>query len=160
MGRDWDAPTELCMLFAELTDAQENRSMRSLLTVIATWLLMGSVPVTTAAQMTSFHVSRSGSDTNPGTAAAPFATLTRARDAIRLARKTGKLGDGPVVVNIRGGAHRITETLTLTKEDSGTEKAPVIWQAAEVGGPRIRPVEGRQGRGDHQRVPRSERGDS
>ena len=30
-----------------------------------------------------FHVAIAGKDTNPGTAAAPFATLARARDAVR-----------------------------------------------------------------------------
>lgn len=117
--------------------------MRSQLAAIAAWLLMGSMPITTAAQTTSFHVSRSGSDANSGTAAAPFATLAKVRDAIRMARKADRFGDGPVVVNIGAGVYRITQTLTLTKEDSGTEKAPVVWQAANgeevrfVGGTRL-----------------------
>jgi len=39
-----------------------------------------------------FYVSPSGSDGNPGTLAAPFATLTGARDKIRLLKKARKAG--------------------------------------------------------------------
>ena len=80
--------------------------------------------------METYYIATSGSDDDPGTQDQPFATLTRARDAIRERRATGELGNVPVVVTIRQGRYRITESLTLTAQDSGTAGAPVTWQAA------------------------------
>jgi hypothetical protein len=91
----------------------------------------------------TIHMSPTGDDTNPGTLDAPFATLTKARDATRAMRKAGELDEGPVIVNLHAGTYRITDTLNLTAEDSGTSGSPVIWQAAPseelrlVGGVRI-----------------------
>jgi len=67
-----------------------------------------------------FHVAVSGKDSNPGTAQKPFATLQRAREAVR-----GKIKDGltkDLLVEIGGGTYPVTETLTFGPEDSGTEK--------------------------------------
>ena len=41
-----------------------------------------------------FYVATNGSDENPGTKGKPFATLERARDAIRELKKAGKLPKG------------------------------------------------------------------
>ena len=86
--------------------------------------------VVTASHATELFISPSGDDTHPGTEAAPFLTLTRARDEIRALRSAGELAPGPVVVNLIGGVYRITETLQLETVDSGTEEAPVIWRGA------------------------------
>ena len=59
----------------------------------------------------------------------PFATLARARDAIReLKRAEGGL-KRPVVVSIRGGTYRLAEPLVFTSEDSGTPDCPITYQA-------------------------------
>jgi len=58
----------------------------------------------------------------------PFATLTRAREALRQWRRAG--GSGPVEVKIGGGTYRLSESLVLGPEDSGTPDAPVVWRAA------------------------------
>jgi len=59
----------------------------------------------------------------------PFATITRARDAIR-ARKTAPGGiRQPVTVQVRGGTYYISQTITLTPEDSGTKEYPVCYTA-------------------------------
>ena len=79
-------------------------------------------------QATELFVAPDGSDSNPGTRDAPLATPAAARDALRARRAAGAL-PGPAVVNLRGGAYRITETLLLGPEDSGTGEAPAIWQA-------------------------------
>lgn len=58
----------------------------------------------------------------------PFATLQRARDAIRASKAAG----GPrraVTVAVRGGVFRLTEPLVLTPEDSGTAESPVTYSA-------------------------------
>ena len=79
-------------------------------------------------QATELFVAPDGSDSNPGTRDAPLATPAAARDALRARRAAGAL-PGPAIVNLKGGAYRITETLLLEEEDSGTGEAPAIWQA-------------------------------
>jgi len=72
---------------------------------------------------TTFIVSPFGSDANLGTAAKPFATLERARDAVRAAKSSG-----PATVEVRGGLYEMQKPLVLTEQDSGTGQNPVIWR--------------------------------
>ena len=59
----------------------------------------------------------------------PFATLTRARDAVReLKAQQGGLKE-PVTIMVRGGKYFLNETLELTESDSGTLECPVTWCA-------------------------------
>ena len=75
-------------------------------------------------QAIELFVAPDGSDSNPGTREAPLATPAAARDALR-ARRAEAAAPGPAVVNLRGGAYRITETLLLEgEEDSGTARPP------------------------------------
>ena len=77
-----------------------------------------------------FFVSPKGFDTNPGTRNKPFATLVRARDAVREMKKSAKgLPAGGVTVYLRGGTYRMDAPLELTAEDSGTHGAPVVYAA-------------------------------
>ena len=77
-----------------------------------------------------FYVSPGGADTNPGSQEKPFATLERARDAVRAARQQdGVLKDGCTVWLLEGD-YFLQHSLELTAEDSGTAEAPVIWKAA------------------------------
>lgn len=76
-------------------------------------------------------VSPRGKDTNPGTSAAPVATLSRARDLIRALKARGVRG--AIAVEILPGEYRITAPLTLTKEDSGSPDAPIVYRAAQPG---------------------------
>jgi hypothetical protein len=54
-----------------------------------------------------FHVATTGSDDNPGTADKPFATLARARDAVRRLRSGGP-PKANVKVLVRGGTYVLT----------------------------------------------------
>ena len=81
-----------------------------------------------ALQAAEFHVAPTGSDGSPGTAAEPFATLERARDAIRELKKAGSLTE-PVNVIVQGGTYQLTKPLELTKADSGTAAVPVVYRA-------------------------------
>ncbi|MHB8897374.1 MAG: right-handed parallel beta-helix repeat-containing protein [Thermoguttaceae bacterium] len=76
-----------------------------------------------------FYVSPRGSDSGAGTAAAPFATLERARDAIRQLKGQGPLSE-PVTVLLTDGLHLRQQPLVLSPEDSGTEACPVTYTAA------------------------------
>jgi hypothetical protein len=71
------------------------------------------------------YVATTGTDANPGTEAKPFATLERARNAIRTLKKK----EGSTVF-VRTGAYQIAASFVLGPEDSGTANAPVVWQAA------------------------------
>lgn len=68
------------------------------------------------------YVAPSGNDLNPGTEANPYATLQRAREAVR------KAGSGGTVW-LRKGTYPLDRTFELTKEHGGTEKAPVSYRA-------------------------------
>jgi hypothetical protein len=95
------------------------------------WLLMVlSVTWTASAAAAEFYVSPAGDDSAAGTRAAPFATLVRARDAVRELKAAGPLA-GPVHVIVQDGRYTLTEPLVLEPADSGTAEAPVIYRAAE-----------------------------
>jgi hypothetical protein len=97
------------------------------------------------ARANTVFVSPLGEDTNPGTKQKPVASLERARDTLRAMPK-----NRPRKIILRGGTYRVSRTLTLGLDDSGTDQAPVVWEAAPsetvrlVGGMRLtdwRPVE-------------------
>lgn len=65
----------------------------------------------------------------------PFATLPRARDAIRRLKQHGPLPKGGVAVELAGGIYPLAQPLELAREDSGTEASPIEYrgrQGAEV----------------------------
>ncbi|MBK8478981.1 MAG: hypothetical protein IPL39_22655 [Opitutaceae bacterium] len=76
-----------------------------------------------------FFVSPAGSDSAAGTAAAPFASLTRARDAIRTLKGGAGLPPEGITVWLRGGNYNLTATFTLESQDSGTASAPIVYAA-------------------------------
>ncbi len=83
-----------------------------------------------------FYVSPKGDDTWSGTLAepnaegtdGPFATVRRARDAVRELKRTKGL-KGPTRVLLRRGTYRIAEAIELTAKDSGAPGRPVIYAA-------------------------------
>src|SRR5947207_6401577 len=76
--------------------------------------------IVTAAGGATLHVSPTGDDRNPGTAAQPFATLSRAHDEIRR-----RSAERPFTVIVHAGTYRQAVTLELDARDSDTQ-----WQAA------------------------------
>ena len=89
------------------------------------WALRVRIP--TPLSELSYYVSPSGSDSASGSIGAPFATLEKARDTIRLL--TSGQSAGGVTVFLRGGIHRRTTTFALASQDSGTAAAPVVYAA-------------------------------
>jgi hypothetical protein len=72
----------------------------------------------------TFTVSPEGNDTGSGSASAPFATLERARNAVRELKSTK-----PVIVLVRAGTYFLEQPLTFKVEDSGTAEATVTYTA-------------------------------
>ena len=70
--------------------------------------------VATVGSSAELYVAKDGSDGNPGTKDKPFATLNRARDAIRAAKPAK-----PTAVLVREGMYYLSEALSLGPEDSG-----------------------------------------
>ncbi|MDZ7957610.1 MAG: right-handed parallel beta-helix repeat-containing protein [Aulosira sp. DedQUE10] len=87
---------------------------------------------------TIFYVAPDGNDAWTGKQAnrnktqtdGPFATLERARNAIReIKLQQGGILKQPVTVFIRGGTYFLAQPLVFTSEDSGTHKCPIIYTA-------------------------------
>jgi hypothetical protein len=82
-----------------------------------------------------FFVSPQGKDwwsgklADPGENDGPFATVGRAREAVRALLKAQK-EPRRVRVMLRGGTYYLDMPLDFGPEDSGTEKAPVVYAAA------------------------------
>ena len=82
-----------------------------------------------------FYVATNGNDQWTGTLPipassgkdGPFATLQRARNAIRELRTKGY--DGSFTVLVRGGVYHLEETLVLDTEDSGLQSNPFVVKA-------------------------------
>jgi hypothetical protein len=75
-----------------------------------------------------FYVATNGSDRKPGTWDKPFATLARARDAVRQLKAGGAL-KGNITVLVRGGTYLLEETLVFGPEDSGTAEHRIVYAA-------------------------------
>jgi len=83
-----------------------------------------------------FYVATNGNDAWTGTRPAPnragtdgpFATLERARDAIRNLKQANRLPARGAVVELRGGTYYRTQTFVLEKQDSGTERGPIVYR--------------------------------
>ena len=74
----------------------------------------------------NLYVSPGGSDSNPGTIDKPFATLGRARDAVREFKKGVPK---PVTVLLRGGTYYMSGSVVFRSKDSGTDLQPITYAA-------------------------------
>ena len=81
-----------------------------------------------------FYVAADGHDANPGTEAQPFATLERARDAVRAARVAEPQRSVRIVM--RGGVYRIAHTVVFDLRDNASGNATTEIVAA----PNERPI--------------------
>jgi hypothetical protein len=106
------------------------------------------------AETASFHVSPSGNDSADGSVTHPFATLERAREAVRALKKApAQIPPQGIIVELEPGTYQRTTSFTLSHEDAGTPTQPVIWRARTPGAsildtgvhipaPALQPVEG------------------
>ena len=103
--------------------------------ILGAILLSTSLSSASERSKADFYVSTVGSDTWSGKLAAPnadrsdgpFATLSRARDAVRELKKNDL--EKPITVRVREGKYYLGETLILTAEDSGTSDCPITYTA-------------------------------
>ena len=106
--------------------------------VVLTVGMMATSDTTVAAQVT-FYVATDGDDAWSGTrktpnkekSDGPFATLTRARDAVRQLKKSNQLPGERVTVVVSAGNYSIDKPLAFASEDSGTHTAPIVYRAAK-----------------------------
>ena len=90
-----------------------------------------------AEKSADFYVSTEGSDAWSGTLSepngqrsdGPFATLERARDAVR---QSGKNRTDNVLVLVRGGTYRLTKTVVFGLRDSGIDESTVTYAASSA----------------------------
>ena len=94
------------------------------------------VSLVMAAPPTVRYVAPTGNDAwsgalaapNPARSDGPFLTLQRAQEEVRKLKAAGQLGAG-VTIQVRAGLYQLPQTLTLGPEDSGTQEAPILYQA-------------------------------
>ena len=72
-----------------------------------------------------FYVAVDGDDNGDGSFAHPFATIEKARDAVRTLDKTGRSG---ITVAVKAGEYLLSN-LTFTEADSGTAECPITYCA-------------------------------
>jgi hypothetical protein len=97
-------------------------------TSIASFFLICSI--CTIAAGAEFFVAPDGSDTNPGTQEAPFATIEKARDTIR-ANNHNQDMQADLTVWLRGGRYELKDTLVFDERDSGSNGHRIIYRAFE-----------------------------
>jgi Right handed beta helix region len=110
------------------------KSMTRFLIVLA---FVAAANLFAGGRQNQFYVSPAGDDRwsgklsipNPAKTDGPFASLARARDAVRALRKAPTVEKG-ATVTIRAGVYPLRESLTLGSEDSGSTSGPIIWQCA------------------------------
>ncbi len=76
------------------------------------------------ANAAEFFVAPDGTDTNEGTKRHPFATLEKAREAVRAVA-----GKEAATVWLRGGIYSLPKGIRFEAKDGGTSNAPVVWRA-------------------------------
>ncbi len=102
-------------------------SMRWLREVILCGVLACLACVCASGAETVLYVSPSGSDFGSGSIADPFATITRARDAVRELGKSARRE--PITVYLRGGTYCLDKPVEFGVQDSGSKAAQVTYRA-------------------------------
>ena len=74
----------------------------------------------------SFYVSPKGNDSNSGTLEMPFATLERARDAVRTVEKSRS---SQITIFLREGYYELSDSFVLDSLDSGNDGSPIVYTA-------------------------------
>jgi len=79
----------------------------------------------TVSNAQSYFVSVNGNDHNSGSIEKPFASLEKAKEAVKKTNNHLK----PIIVYVREGIYYFTKPFILNSEDGGTENAPIVYAA-------------------------------
>ena len=90
----------------------------------ATFYLVGSLGF--AQEQATFYVAPTGSDSNPGSEAAPFKTITKAQKAVREINGTMT---GDIVVYLREGTYQLNSMVNFDERDGGKDGHYVRYKA-------------------------------
>ena len=121
----------------------------TMIRVILAGAILAVFSLTAGAAPLQFYVAANGnnawsgklSEPNAAGTDGPFATLERARDGIRMLKKSGALPEGGVEVVVRGGVYSLDAPFELAAEDSGSAETPIAYSAAK--GEEVRLVGGK-----------------
>ncbi len=99
----------------------------SMLIPMVVSLILGAEPVSST-KTADFYVAPSGSDANPGTKPSSFASLAKARDAVRTLVGKGLTRD--VTVIVQAGTYILHDPLVFGPQDAGTAEHAITYAAA------------------------------
>ena len=99
-----------------------------LMTTILLIPLITSAADNAAGEEYILYVSPDGNDSGDGSITNPLATPAGAKNFVR---ESGMLGKKSVRVKFLPGNYYVNRGIAFTKEDAGTEKCPVVWEAEE-----------------------------
>jgi hypothetical protein len=111
--------------------------LRTAAAVVAAFVIVSLLPAAGAgSESADFYVALNGNDAwsgklaapNPAGTDGPFASLARARNAVRALKSVGG-PPTPLTVMIREGKYFLHDALTFTNDDSGTAQAPITYRA-------------------------------
>ncbi|MBN1853049.1 MAG: right-handed parallel beta-helix repeat-containing protein [Pirellulales bacterium] len=105
--------------------------------VLAALGTAGPESANSTGQAADFYVATGGNDSWSGRLAdananatdGPLATVSAAQRKVQELRQQEPDRDRPIIVAIRGGTYWLTEPLSFTHQDSGTEQVPIVYQA-------------------------------
>lgn len=104
-------------------------SLQHIIGLIAIITLFGFSCTKFFSKPRAYYIATDGSDQNPGTNDQPFATLERAKKAIRDLKKDYGLPAGGVIVWLRQGRYFLSQLFQLELEDSGSKESPIFYSA-------------------------------
>ncbi|SEN37145.1 Right handed beta helix region [bacterium A37T11] len=91
-------------------------------------LVIFGITLSSYGQEIHFYVSPKGNDTYSGRKEQPFATLGRAKEAVKLLKKAGNKHSA--TITLAAGNYLLPATLVFTPDESGSEGAPYLITAA------------------------------
>lgn len=127
--------SHVAIVCAEVTFMNLARLRSSFVRLTVIWLATAA-----GASAKDFHVAHNGRDSNPGNRLLPFASLDRARAAVRQLKQTTGLPTGGVTVWIHRGDYPLENSFELTQVDGGEPDRPVTYRA--IKGAEVRLVGG------------------
>ena len=94
---------------------------------MAAGVLVVLAAMTGRAQRTIYVNAQRGNDGNDGSAVKPFASLARARDAVRALKKAGVFPEQGVAIEASGNFSLASENVVLDAQDGGSgADAPLV----------------------------------